>query len=230
MATRVEQETPATSSTPDAPAVPPAPTPEARRTVWRRRLRGAAPTLAIVLVPFAARASFVDHYKVPTGSMRPTVEVGDRVFVNKAAYGFRLPLASSYLLETSHPDRGDVVVLRSPEDADVVLLKRVVAIPGDLVEIRHGRIYLDGEAAPVSSEGDVLLESLGAAKHALRLGMGGGPDFGPTTLPPRKYLVVGDNRGDSRDGRVFGLVDRDGFLGHAKSVVLRQGRLTWHPL
>lgn len=211
------------------PATPAAPAPDSR-TVWRRRLRSAAGTVAILLVPLAARASFVDHYKVPSGSMRPTVEIGDRVFVNKAAYGFRLPLASSYLLETSDPARGDVVVLRSPEDSATVLLKRVVAVPGDLVEIRRGRIYLDGEAAPVSEEGDVLLESLGDEKHALRLVMGGGPDFGPTTLPTRKYLVVGDNRGDSRDGRVFGLVDRDAFLGHAKSVVLRRGRLTWQPL
>ena len=193
-------------------------------------VRSSAGTLAILLVPLAARASLVDHYKVPSGSMRPTVEIGDRVFVNKAAYGFRLPLASWYLLETSDPARGEVVVLSSPEDADIVLLKRVVAVPGDAVEIRRGRIYLGGEAAPVSEEGDVILESLGDITHELRLKSGGGPDFGPMTLPERKFLVVGDNRGDSRDGRAFGLVDRDAFLGRAKGVVLRKGRLTWQPL
>lgn len=197
---------------------------------FRQTLRSALGTAAILLVPFAARASFVDHYKVPSGSMRPTVEIGDRVFVNKAAYGLRLPLASSYLVETADPAHGDVVVLRSPEDSSVVLLKRVVAVPGDVVEIRGGHVYLDGEAAPVSVDGDALVETLGGHAHALRLSRGGGPDYGPLTIPPRMFLVIGDNRGDSRDGRTFGLVQRDAFLGAAKGIVLRKGRFTWRSL
>ena len=196
----------------------------------RRAIRSALGTAAILLVPIGARASLVDHYKVPTGSMRPTVEIGDRVFVYKAAYGLRLPLASSYLFEGSDPARGDVVVLRSPEDPDVVLLKRVVAVPGDVVAVRAGRIYLDGDPAPISGEGDTLLETLGGREHRVRLQRGGGPDFGPVTLPARRFLVVGDNRGDSLDGRSFGLVERDAFLGHAKGVVIRDGVPTWQPL
>lgn len=203
-------------------------------TIPKRRLRqtvrSALGTIAILFVPFAARASFVDHYKVPTGSMRPTVEIGDRVFVNKAAYGIRLPMASSYLVEMADPAHGDVVVLRSPEDPSIVLLKRVIAVPGDIVEVREGRVYLGGVEAPVSSHGDALIEQLGETEHELRLTMGGGPDYGPLTIPARKFLVMGDNRGDSRDGRSFGLVERDAFLGHAKGVVLRKGRPTWRSL
>lgn len=202
------------------------PTPKPRRL--RHWIRSGLGTAAILLVPFAARASFVDHYKVPTGSMIPTVEIGDRVFVNKAAYGLRLPMATSYVVETSQPAHGDVVVLRSPEDPDIVLLKRVIAVPGDVVEIRRGHVYLGGAEATVSLDGTT--EILGGAEHALRLTLGGGPDYGPVTIPPRKFLVMGDNRGDSRDGRSFGLVDRDAFLGHAKGVVLRKGRPTWQSL
>lgn len=209
--------------TPDLPSAPPA---SPRRL--RQWIRSGLGTAAILLVPFGARASFVDHYKVPTGSMIPTVEIGDRVFVNKAAYGLRLPLASSYFVETSDPAHGDVVVLRSPEDPSIVLLKRVVAVPGDVVEIRRGHVYLGGEEAPVSLDGTT--ELLGGNEHALRLTLGGGPDYGPVTIPPRRFLVMGDNRGDSRDGRAFGLVERDAFLGHAKGVVLRKGRPTWKSL
>jgi signal peptidase I len=212
----------------------PAPTPdkgpEKKPRRFRQTLRSALGTAAILLVPFAARASFVDHYKVPSGSMLPTVEIGDRVFVNKAAFGLRLPLAASYLVETTDPAHGDVVVLRSPEDASVVLLKRVIAVPGDVVEVRGGHVYLDGEMAPVSTQGDALIETLGSHAHELQLTRGGGPSYGPLTLPPRKFLVMGDNRGDSRDGRSFGLVERDAFLGAAKGVVLRKGRFTWRSL
>lgn len=204
------------------------PTPEPAQKKLRQWIRSGLGTAAILLVPFAARASFVDHYKVPTGSMIPTVEIGDRVFVNKAAYGLRLPMASSYVVETSDPAHGDVVVLRSPEDPAIVLLKRVIAVPGDVVEIRGGHVYLGGEEAPVSLDGKT--ELLGGNEHALRLTVGGGPDYGPVTIPPRKFLVMGDNRGDSRDGRAFGLVEREAFLGHAKGVVLRKGRPTWQSL
>jgi signal peptidase I len=139
-------------------------------------------------------------------------------------------MASTYLVETADPAHGDVVVLRSPEDPSIVLLKRVIAVPGDVVEVRGGHIYFGGVEAPVAEDGDALYERLGEHTHPLRLSMGGGPDFGPMTIPPRKFLVMGDNRGDSRDGRSFGLVDRDAFLGAARGVVLREGRPTWHSL
>jgi signal peptidase I len=209
----------------DEIAITPEPAPKKKLRQW---VRSGLTTAAILLVPFAARASFVDHYKVPTGSMIPTVEIGDRVFVNKAAYGLRLPMATSYVVETADPAHGDVVVLRSPEDSAIVLLKRVIAVPGDVVEIREGRVFLGGEQAPVSLDGTT--EILGGNEHALRLTLGGGPDYGPVVIPPRKFLVMGDNRGDSRDGRSFGLVEREAFLGHAKGVVLRRGRPTWKSL
>jgi signal peptidase I len=122
--------------------------------------------------------------------------------------------------------RGDVVVLTAPDSGDV-LLKRVAAVPGDRVEVHDGALTVNGQPIPVEDRGGVPYEALGAKPHPLDLSDGGGPDLGPVTLPRNRYLVLGDNRGNSRDGRYFGLVDRDAILGHVKGVLLRGGRPTW---
>lgn len=181
---------------------------------------------AIVLV---ARASFADHYRVPSGSMEPTVAVGDQICVNKAAYGLRVPASEKYVLEGAGPARGDVVVLTSPTDGEV-LLKRVVAVPGDVVEVSAGRVAIDGARAPVHAEDGAVVEEMGGKEHALSTEYGGGPDFGPTLVPKDAYLVLGDNRGNSRDGRYFGWVARGAILGKAVAVCLRGGKLVWKGL
>jgi signal peptidase I len=145
--------------------------------------------LLIVAVALTGRATLADQYTVPSGSMEPTVRVGDRVLVSKIAYGLRVPLTERYLARFAPPRRGDVVVLDSPEDGKV-LLKRVAAVPGDRVE-------LDGREV---------------------------------TVPPDRYLVLGDNRGNSHDGRAFGLVAGRAILGHVKGVFWRDGALTWRGL
>jgi signal peptidase I len=181
---------------------------------------------AIVLV---ARASFADHYQVPSGSMQPTVAIGDQICVNKMAYGLRVPASQTYVVEAAGPARGDVVVLASPTDGEV-LLKRVVAVPGDVVEVAAGRVAIDGARAPLREENGGVVEDLGAKEHALSMDSGGGPDFGPTLVPKDAYLVLGDNRGNSRDGRYFGWVARGAFLGKAVAVCLHGGKPVWQPL
>ncbi|HEX3474436.1 MAG TPA: signal peptidase I [Kofleriaceae bacterium] len=198
------------------------------RSRTRRIAREILTVAVFALVLMSARASLADHYLVPTGSMQPTVEIDDHVLVNKAAYGLRVPFSHSYLARFGGPAAGDVVVLDAP-DEDKVLLKRVVGVPGTRVEVRGGRIWLDGKLAPVESRGDELFEQLGRADHALRLTRGGGPDWGPVTIPDDRYLVMGDNRGDSRDGRFFGLVTREAILGRAVGVIWRSGP-TWDGL
>jgi signal peptidase I len=202
-------------------------TPPARSRT-RRIVREVLTIAAFALVLMSARATLADHYLVPTGSMQPTVEIDDRVLVNKAAYGLRVPFSHSYLARFGGPAAGDVVVLDAPDD-DKVLLKRVVGVPGTRVEVRGGRIWIDGKGAPVAQRGDELYEQLGRADHALRLTRGGGPDWGPVTIPEGRYLVMGDNRGDSRDGRFFGLVTREAILGRAVGVFWRSGP-TWDGL
>lgn len=191
----------------------------------RRLGRDAISLVAFLAVALTARASLADHYVVPTGSMIPTVHEGDRVFVSKAAYGLRFPMSRVWLWRWSEPHRGDVVVLESPAE-DVILLKRVVALPGDTVEVRAGRLILNG--TKVLSTDDQ--ETLDGKKHSLSLASGGGPDFGPKEVPAGKVLVMGDNRGNSRDGRMFGFVEEDAVLGRAVAVYSRDSSLTWDKL
>jgi signal peptidase I len=198
----------------------------ARPRSWLREI---VPILAAVVVVLVTRSSFADHYVVPSGSMEPTVQVGDQVCVSKIAYGLRVPASHAYFVHGASPARGDVVVLASPTDGEV-LLKRVVAVPGDLVEVDAGRVTIDGIPAPVTERDGGLVEDLDGRTHPLGGQYGGGPDFGPTRVPPDRFLVLGDNRGNSRDGRYFGWVDRDAILGRALAVCLRDGKPVWRPL
>ncbi len=185
--------------------------------------------LAASAVVLVARASFADHYRVPSGSMEPTVAVGDQICVNKVAYGLRVPASQTYVVEGAGPARGDVVVLASPTDGEV-LLKRVVAVPGDVVEVADGHVAIDGARAPVHEANGGVVEELGGREHTLSTEYGGGPDFGPTLVPKDAYLVLGDNRGNSRDGRYFGWVTRGAMLGKAVAVCLHEGKPVWQPL
>jgi len=194
-----------------------------------RLFRELLPTLTAAAVVLVARSSFADHYVVPSGSMLPTVELQDHVVVNKLAYGVRLPLSEHYVARFAGPNRGDVVVLDAP-DTGITLLKRVVGLPGDRVEIRGAQVIVNGQPVPLEEHGDLAYETLGGHQHTLNLDDGGGPDFGPRTLPSDSYLVLGDHRGDSRDGRFFGLVRRDGILGRVEGVLVRGGHLTWKSL
>jgi signal peptidase I len=150
--------------------------------------------------------------------------------VNKLAYGLRVPFTSLRLLPFSGPRPGEVVVLQSPEQADVTLLKRVVAIPGDEVAVRNGMLFINGERVSMARDAAGLWEDLGTGAHRLRLSGGGGLDFGPVRVGPGEYLVMGDNRGESHDGRAFGLVERQAIMGRALSVWMRDGGLTWKKL
>jgi signal peptidase I len=111
-----------------------------------------------------------------------------------------------------------------------VLLKRVVAVPGDVVEVSAGHVAIDGAMAPVHAEAGVVVEDMGGKEHALSTEYGGGPDFGPTLVPKDAYLVLGDNRGNSRDGRYFGWVARGAILGKAVAVCVRGGKPVWKGL
>jgi signal peptidase I len=195
----------------------------------RKILREAVALAATVLIVLAARSSLADHYWVPSGSMQPTVQIGDHLLVNKLAYGLRLPFTGVLLKEFDGPQRGEVVVLESPEDGEV-LLKRVAALPGDRIAVRGGRLILDGRPVPVQGGGQAVQEQLGERLHPLGTAFGGGPDFGPATVPARCYLVLGDNRGNSRDGRFFGFVRKEAILGRAVGVLWRDGRPTWQGL
>lgn len=181
----------------------------------RRPFHGVIQVAALAAGLLTTRASFADHYRVPSGSMEPTVHTGDHILVEKAAYGLRLPLTDTWLARFDPPKHGDVVVLSSPEDGETVLLKRVAAVEGETVEVRRGRVSIGGQTL------DEPWASLAA---------GSGPDFGPVVVPSGKLLVLGDNRGNSHDGRQIGWVDTRRVLGRAVAVVGRDGRPSYEPL
>jgi len=192
---------------------------------WIREAISLAVTLGVVL---AGRAALADQYVVPSGSMEPTVQVGDHIVVAKASYGLRVPFTDKYLVHFRPPHRGEVVVLDSPED-DHVLLKRVAALPGDEVQVQRGALIVNGVPVAWKQTPDGVEELSDAGPHLLGLDRGGGPDFGPTRVPDGKLLVLGDHRGDSRDGRYFGFVETNTVLGHALGIFWRGGP-TWRGL
>lgn len=175
------------------------------------RLRSLAVLGLIAASVTTARASLADHYVVPSGSMRPTLIEGDRIVVYKVAFGLRIPFTTRWLITTEGPARGDVVVLRSPENGDT-LVKRVVGLPGETVAVVDGVAFVDGR--PV----DLM---------AVPAPQSGQLDYGPQILGPEEYLVLGDNRPNSRDGRVFGPVRVDEIYGRVEGVVWREGHFTW---
>ena len=161
------------------------------------------------------RSSLADHYVVPSGSMEPTLVPGDRVVVDKRAYGLRVPFTLVRLTSGQAPARGDVVIFDAPGDG-TRLIKRVVALGGDLLEVRGGRVFVnhvEADAGPVN------------------LRRGGGPDVAPVRLPAGHVFAMGDFRGNSRDSRFFGFVPQDRIYARATAIYYRaEEGFTWRPL
>jgi signal peptidase I len=213
------------------------------RDLWRREIR---PLLLIALVVCSIRSSLADWNDVPSGSMKPTILEGDRVYVNKIAYDLKVPFTTWRLAEWGNPQRGDIVVFFSPHDGKR-LVKRVVGVPGDLVELRNDVLVLNGTPlnyGPIQEERlrDVAetdrsnhlfaLEELSARPHAVAAfpGVPAKRDFGPIRVPEWHYFMMGDNRDDSFDSRYYGPVERKRIVGKATSVVLSFDREHyWQP-
>jgi signal peptidase I len=194
----------------------------------RKLLRDNASVLAVIAVIAVARGSLADHYVVPTGSMEPTLMPGDRVLVDKTAYGWRLPYTRIELAGDAPPRAGDVVIFDSPEDG-TRLVKRVVAVAGDRVAVRGGHLVVNGR--PLSPEGAPEVERFPGGDVHLSLLHGGGPDLAPTEVPPGQLLMMGDARGNSRDGRIFGFVDEQAVYARALRVFYRShDGFVWRPL
>jgi signal peptidase I len=185
-------------------------------------------SLAIVLAAVtAARSSLADHYYVPSGSMQYTLMDGDRVIVNKMSYGFRIPLTKIDIFGDSTPTRGDIAVFDSPEDGKTRLIKRIVAIGGDHVVVRNGQLSINGRPL-----GDRRVEHFGERDAMLNLTSGGGPDY-EVDVPAGMVLAMGDHRGNSNDGRRFGLIDERELFGRAVAIYYRRDGgegFTWKPL
>lgn len=204
------------------------PDPQAAAPRWRGWRAEALRIGLLLLLLLVFRSSFANHYVVPTGSMQPNLQPGDRVLVDMRAYGWRLPLAGTLLAGSGQPRAGDVAVFASPHDG-VRLIKRIVALPGDRVAVRDGHLWINGQ--PAAIPGDASLERIGGRMVRLELADGGGPDMFETVVPTGQALVVGDHRGDSFDGRMFGYVPLSAFYARAVAVYWRRGEGPgWHRL
>ena len=193
------------------------------RKVWRE-YRG----LAVFLVLMAIfRSALADWNVVPTGSMKPTIVEGDRILVNKLAYDLKIPLTHISLHRFADPMRGDIVVFDS-RAAATRLVKRVIGLPGDTVQMRDNRLMINGIAARYSGieyepDATFAIESYLNMSHRIELAPAGASrfsTFGPVTVPRDHYLVLGDNRDNSADSRYYGFIPRDEIVGNAKTIVL----------
>lgn len=202
------------------------------RRIWRDWLRPYALLLAIIA---PLKSAVVDWNWVPSGSMKPTILEGELVVVNKLAYDLKVPFTTRHVAEWADPTRGDVVVLFSPHDG-TRLVKRVVGLPGDTIEIRNGVLHINGSAQRYSardvgpfkrdvfedSNPVIAVEHLGAADHFV-MALPGRPaprSFGPYIVPPGQYFVMGDSRDNSFDSRYFGPVARQQVIGRAIGVAM----------
>lgn len=194
--------------------------------------------LLMILIVSSLRSALADWNDVPTGSMKPTIQEGDRVVVNKLAYDLKIPFTTINVVKWDNPKRGDIVVLFSPADG-TRLVKRVVAVPGDQVEMRNNQLFVNGQLAkqstieesesPDHGKAYVLDEDLYGHIHKMMVT----PDipavrsFGPVTVPKDHYFVLGDNRDNSNDSRFIGFIERRRIVGKAVAVAFSLDRANW---
>lgn len=198
----------------------------------------------VILIVFVLRSFIAEPFKIPSGSMIPTLLVGDFILVNKFSYGIRLPIINKKVIDIGQPQRGDVMVFRYPEDPSLDYIKRVVGLPGDKVAYQNKRLTINGEPVAVERQDDYLhperlyysqqyAEKLGEVEHHI-LNDEEAPSFISDaarfpyrenclynnagvicTVPPGHYFMVGDNRDNSRDSRMWGFVPDENIVGKA---------------
>jgi signal peptidase I len=183
----------------------------------------------VVLAVLVLRSFLVEPFRIPSGSMMPTLLVGDFILVNKFAYGIRLPVLDTKLIEMSEPQRGDVVVFRYPQDPKVDYIKRVIGVPGDRVAYYDKVVFVNGQrmaqeadgtyagvgAGAVMTGAQLRTEQLGELRHEILIRAGQPTVEGEFVVPPGQYFVMGDNRDNSNDSRYWGPVPEENLVGKA---------------
>jgi signal peptidase I len=211
------------------------------RSWWQKIWRQNKSLLAMAIVMMAVRSAIADWNDVPTGSMNPTIVQGDRVFVNKLAYDLKVPFTTWHLAQWDNPRRGDIIVFFSPVDG-TRLVKRVVGLPGDRIQMVNDRLLINDQPAdyapmPANIGRDVPPDNEGPRLYAKEMAANSPAHpitvlpqrmalrtFGPVTVPADHYFVMGDNRDNSNDSRFWGTLDRGRIVGRVTSVVISMDR------
>ena len=161
--------------------------------------------VALVLAVFI-RTFVVQAFKIPSGSMIPTLLIGDHILVSKFAYGIKNPFSGSVIVPVKNPERGDIVVFKYPLNSSQDFIKRVIALPGETVEIINKKVFINGKP---------LLDDKGQFTDNIVLSEGPRDNFGPVTVPPEALFVMGDNRDNSHDSRFWRFVEYKDIRGKA---------------
>ena len=187
----------------------------------------------VFLVVLVLRSFLFEPFRIPSGSMIPTLLVGDFILVNKFSYGVRLPVTHTKILDTGSPERGDVAVFRYPENPKLDYIKRVIGLPGDEVEYADRKFIINGELFETTGDNQYISpiddsvvagavmreESLGDDPHQILEYTGERPKrSGTFTVPEGHYFLVGDNRDRSNDGRFWGFVPEENLVGKARFI------------
>ena len=183
-----------------------------------------------VIIATSFKSAIADWNIVPTGSMKPTILEGDRIFVNKLAYDLKFPYTTWHIVEWNDPQRGEIVVFYSPTD-NKRLVKRVVGVPGDTIAMLNNILFINGTSLkyePLYDQSDekisgqyCIMENLNRRKHPVMISPfhSSLQSFGPVTVPKGRYFMMGDNRDNSADSRYFGFVERNRIVGRATAIV-----------
>lgn len=200
-----------------------------------------------VLIALFIRWAFIEAYVIPSGSMLPTLQIHDHIFVNKFTYGLRVPFSENWMVKFSEPQRGEIVVFKYPKDMDTFFIKRIVGLPGDKISYQNGTLFINDKAmektvpssdlnykwlrdADFQRDGNFMdskdnyvhfFEKLEEVNHSVLVRKGDVYDeFGPVTVPADHLFVMGDNRNNSSDSRVWGFLPKKNILGRAMFVWL----------
>lgn len=179
--------------------------PKRKKSRLRENLE--AVLIAILLALFI-RGFIVQAFKIPSGSMKPTLQIGDHILVNKFIYGTTLPFSDITIFHGSTPERGDIIVFEYPVEPDKDFIKRVIGVPGDIVEIRSKTVYVNDE--PVEQGYTMYTEN-----HIIPMDVSERDNLGPIKVPEGSYFVLGDNRDNSYDSRFWGFVEERALKGKA---------------
>jgi signal peptidase I len=183
----------------------------------------------IVFIVLILRSFIAEPFRIPSGSMMPTLLVGDFILVNKFTYGIRLPVLNTKIIELNEPERGDIVVFRFPKNPEVDYIKRVVGLPGDRISYYNKTVTVNGKVAGQVSLGSYqgvgqgknmtgaehFVEDLAGVEHSILVKHGLPSVEGVFVIPKGQYFVMGDNRDNSNDSRYWGTVPEENLVGKA---------------